>query len=594
MTRLTTNSQETTIGDLLSIGTSLYLIPFFQREYRWDSEKINNLIQDIRNIVDGGSDKHFLGAVIVHGRRANPTESKVFEVIDGQQRLTTSFLFVAALVKFLSNIGENEEAARLTQNYLQIGREYKKSNLRIHSNRLDRTLMAGVIQDIKADPVFVENLKPYTLTALPGYGKDKGSIRNNYNKFKRFFADEHAEGGLHRVRQVYEIFLNNFTVVQIDVLDPTDGPKIFDSLNSKQQPMKISDLVKNEIFRKVSDELPEKVEYIAEEVWQPFYDSFERHGSNTFEKFLFPYALVNDQNLRKSEVFISLRAKWSKEDDPAEIISALDCYKAPYLDTLNGGNESGFSKLLAVRYTRLARLGAPSSVLPFTMRLGRAVLDDEVSEECAAEMLDVIESFLIRRAITGHEPTGLHAVFKRLWSDLDGKFSVASISKAISSHKTVAWPTTQDVSEAIQKRPLYHSSVTPYLLLEFDRARGGDAHDSIETIEHVLPQKPSSEWKAIYGEKYVATDLDALPNLVPCTGAMNSSLGNQAYDIKRERFSKDSKFKSTREFSTQFHSWNWEAFRQRAEVMGVWAAERWPHDKVDSVSRVFAAPSELS
>lgn len=588
MTRLTTNSQETTIGDLLSIGTSLYLIPFFQREYRWAPDKVNNLLQDVLNVVDGVTDKHFLGAVIVHGRRANPTDPKVFEVIDGQQRLTTSFLFIAALVRFLSSAGEVEEAARLTQNYLQIGRDYKKSNLRIHSSRLDRTMMSAVVEDMRSDTGFIEALKPYTLTALPSYGLNKGPLRNNYNKFKRFFSEEFEEGGVARVRQVYEAFLNNFTVVQIDVLDPTDGPKIFDSLNSKQEPMKISDLVRNEIFRKISDEAPEKIERIDEEVWQPFYASFEKHGSNAFDKFLFPYGLVDDQNLRKSDVFISLRAKWNMIDDPADIIAALERYKAPYLDTLKGENESKFSPLLAQRFTRLAQLGAPSSLLPFTMRLGRAVLDSDVSEEAAASILDVIETFLVRRAITGHEPTGLHAVFKRLWSDLDGDYSAASVARAISSHKTVAWPTAAETGEAILSRPLYKASITPYLLLEYDKAQGGDAHDSIETVEHVLPQTPGSEWKASYGEKYVATDVDALPNLVPCTGGMNSSLGNQAYAVKRERFAKDSKFKSTREFSAHFETWTWEAFRSRAATMGAWAAERWPHDKVAAASRATA------
>jgi uncharacterized protein with ParB-like and HNH nuclease domain len=62
MARMTTNSQETALGDLLSIGTSLYLIPFFQREYRWAPDKANNLLQDILNVVDGTTDKHFLGA----------------------------------------------------------------------------------------------------------------------------------------------------------------------------------------------------------------------------------------------------------------------------------------------------------------------------------------------------------------------------------------------------------------------------------------------------------------------------------------------------------------------------------------------------
>lgn len=579
MTRLTTNSQETTLGDLLSVGTSLYLIPFFQREYRWSPEKVRNLKQDILNVVDGLTDKHFLGAVIVHGRRANPTDPRVFEVIDGQQRLTTAFLFLCALVKTLASSGEVVEAAKIARNYLQIGSDYRHSNLRIHSCRLDRSMMNSVIEDIKSEKEFLEELSPHELNSLPSYGPPRGPMRNNYNSFKRFFRDEMDQGGIERIREIYGVFLSNFTVVQIDVLDPTDGPKIFDSLNSQQEPMRISDLVRNEIFRKIADEPPEKIERIDEEVWQPFYASFEDYGANTFDRFLFPYALISDPNLRKSEVFTRLRDSWSKVDNPAEIIKSLDRFKFGYLDTLFGGNESNFPKELAKAYSRLSALNAPSSILPFTMQLAKAVSDETVEAEAAHKMLSVVESFLVRRAICGYEPTGLHAVFKRLWADLGGKYSPDAVAAAISSHKTVTWPDKAELREAIRTRPLYGSGITPFFLLEYDRQHGGDAHEHIETIEHVLPQSAGEEWKKLYGEKQVGQDKDALPNLVPCSGQMNSSLGNQPYAVKRERFAADSKFKSTRQFAKDFPTWDKDMFQKRASMMGEWATKCWPHDR---------------
>ncbi len=222
----------------------------------------------------------------------------------------------------------------------------------------------------------------------------------------------------------------------------------------------------------------------------------------------------------------------------------------------------------------------PSSILPFTMQLGRVVLDGKVPEKDAAEILDVVESFLVRRAIAGYEPTGLHAVFKRLWLDLNGKVDAVAVSEAISAHKTVTWPDEEEVRRAIETRPLYGSAVTPYFLLEHDLSHGGDALESVETIEHVLPQTADAEWKRLYGEKFVANDTDALPNLVPCTGRMNSSLGNQGYTAKRARFAKDSKYKSTREFSDKFKQWNSDEFRHRAGEMAQWAAARWPHERV--------------
>jgi hypothetical protein len=121
--------------------------------------------------------------------------------------------------------------------------------------------------------------------------------------------------------------------------------------------------------------------------------------------------------------------------------------------------------------------------------------------------------------------------------------------------------------------------------LEYDHSLGGDAFDGIETIEHVLPQSPDASWKELYGETFIEGDQDALANLVPCTGKMNSSLGNQPYATKKQRFAKDSKFKSTREFSNKFDKWNRTSFLSRSDEMGTWAVKRWPHERLSSGSQ---------
>ncbi|MFZ5841452.1 MAG: GmrSD restriction endonuclease domain-containing protein [Pseudomonadota bacterium] len=69
--RLTNNSDETDIASLIS-GDTIFCIPYFQRPYKWSPERLKQLNQDILSLVDEESDFHFLGAVIVHGRRTNP------------------------------------------------------------------------------------------------------------------------------------------------------------------------------------------------------------------------------------------------------------------------------------------------------------------------------------------------------------------------------------------------------------------------------------------------------------------------------------------------------------------------------------------
>ena len=75
------------------------------------------------------------------------------------------------------------------------------------------------------------------------------------------------------------------SVVQIDISDPTNGPAIFDSLNSRQEPMTIGDLVRNEIFSRVANESSSKIEQIDQHKWQPFYQKFQQNKKNLFDSY---------------------------------------------------------------------------------------------------------------------------------------------------------------------------------------------------------------------------------------------------------------------------------------------------------------------
>lgn len=134
----------------------------------------------------------------------------------------------------------------------------------------------------------------------------------------------------------------------------------------------------------------------------------------------------------------------------------------------------GHSKPVSKMFRNLWRSGAPTSIYPFLLPLSKAVQLKKLSDEKAIEVLLAIESFLIRRGVSGLEPTGLHSVFKRLWADCDEKPSKESVIKEISKHKTVAWPRDEEFRNAICKRPLYGVGITHYVLLEYDASLGGD------------------------------------------------------------------------------------------------------------------------
>jgi hypothetical protein len=93
--KLTNNSEESDVSGLLS-GDSIFAVPYFQRPYKWKKPRLDQFEADLLALVDDESLTHFLGAVIIHGRRSSPSDPTLYEVIDGQQRITTIYLYLSA------------------------------------------------------------------------------------------------------------------------------------------------------------------------------------------------------------------------------------------------------------------------------------------------------------------------------------------------------------------------------------------------------------------------------------------------------------------------------------------------------------------
>jgi Protein of unknown function (DUF1524) len=207
------------------------------------------------------------------------------------------------------------------------------------------------------------------------------------------------------------------------------------------------------------------------------------------------------------------------------------------------------------------------------MQLLNGISDGVVSETDGADILDLIESFLVRRAISGHEPTGLHAVFKRLWVDCRGHIDPTTVEAVIRSHKTVVWPSGDDVRKSVKTRPLYGSSITNYVLEEWNVSLGGDVVDVDFWIEHILPEKPHDGWEMFSKEQESSKDL--LANLLPLTQKMNQELSNGPYNLKRPTYQEDSCFKATRKFADEYAVWTPETLAERNQELANWAISRW-------------------
>lgn len=574
---LTNNSDETDIASLIS-GDSVFSIPYFQRAYKWKSERLAQLNKDLLSLVDESSDFHFLGAIIVHGRRSNPSDPDVYEVIDGQQRLTTLYIYLCAIIRVLCAKGEYAEAGSLFLRYLVIARSTPLiSNAKLHPCKDDRAQLNLVINELLSDPGFAQHTSTFTFRPLPTMGSDRGPLRNNFRSAVRFFSQQTESEGVPRLRALCKALLENMSVVQIDVWDPTNGPKIFDSLNSHQEPMTTGDLVRNEIFSKVANQTPSTIEDIDQRSWQPFYGKFRVEDTSLFDSYFFPYGLIQDPNLRKSEVFARLRATWRDIRDPEDIIRQLAKYQDAFLDVACGTNLQALPPQLFQAFLSLHSANAPSSTYPFLMQLSDALKEGRISDEAGALILKLIESFLVRRALCGHEPTGLHAVFKRLWADCGGSPDHILVQRKIREHRTVSWPTGDEVKVAVVGRELYGSGVARHVLMEWNRTLGGDPPGGAPWIEHVLPENPDPEWFSVFSVDEHKVMRHRLANLLPLSREMNQGLGNKPYHEKRPVYRNDSAFKAARKFAEDYSDWTPRLLHDRSVEMSEWAVQHWPY-----------------
>lgn len=573
--KLTANSDELNVAELFA-GDYVFSIPYFQRAYKWRQEKVGELLKDVMLIVDEEIDSHFLGALIYYTRKVGAGQPLVRELIDGQQRVTSLYLLVCAVIKIAAQNGDYDQAGALFLSYIVINKKSKlPSNLRLFSSRENRAQVNRVVKDLLESPGLAKEVAPFKLNALPStYVNDDGQVWKNYLYLCGKIEDLVEANGEAILEKIYDALFDNLSIVAIDVYDALNGPKIFDSLNSKQHPMTIGDLVRNEVFSKVAGAHPDQIERLEQTTWQPFYQKFQSEG-NLFDAYFFPFGLIVNPSAKKSQIFNELRKKWAEIDDPSEVVEELTEYQDAFLDLASGSNRQNHTKPIHKLFRNIYLSGAPSSTLPFLMQLSNAIKSGAVTAKIGAEILELVEAFLVRRSICGIEPTGLHAVFKKLWQDCNGKPTRKSVAVGIKKHSTVAWPDDDQVVESICNRSLDKSNIAGYLISAYNDHLGGDIPVNRHQIEHVLPENPCDEWFDDFTVEQHQQMKGLLGNLIPLSQPMNGQLGNRPYAEKRKAYKTDSIFKSAREFADKNLVWTPAKLIKRTQSLANWAISRW-------------------
>ena len=570
--KVTSDANELVFGALLE-GYRRLTIPLFQRSYQWGGKEFERYREDITAVVAGDATTRFIGAIVAVERSHGPNFPIEYEVVDGQQRLITMYLTIAAAAYVTARHGAPADATTLLRRYLFLpdltGQAW---NTKLSTSLDDAAEFVGLWNKLLSLPALSATLgqeKPRP-PAAGGDPRDSGRIISQFERLRKWFEAVWKEGQQASLNTYLTAATSNLSFVWLSLQDPSSAPRIFESLNNRGVRTTVGDLVRNEIFARLR-ESPDAARQLYNNEWQTFVNSLAAR----YEDFFFPYGLIVNRNTKKSELFSALRSRWAQEADAAAIIAHMREYVAPLRAVSSGTPTPAMPPEVQLRVRRYERLRIPSAVYPFLMKLIHEAENGGADWADVGPITDVVESFLVRRALCGYEPTGLHAVFKALWHDVAENLSTTSVEAEIRKRKTVQWPDDAQLRQCIAQRPLYGSAVANYVILEYDRSLGGDVPSDKPEIEHVLPQKHARDWTHDFTQKQHDDLRHVWANLVPLSSPMNKEVQVAAYSIKRQKFAADSMYKTPRHLAQTFDAWTPATIEQRSQELATFACDRW-------------------
>lgn len=564
------------------------LCPLFQRKYVWTAKEIDQLWADIDSILDGTAERRFLGALVFADQEnSSSTSAGKYLVIDGQQRMTTLVLSVIALAGRAAEQGEQglELARDLFEQYIVSRKANTKNQPKLAPTLIDTRQFNEILRQTFGD------LFTLAINASKEVGPPEGTMTKSFSLLQRKILDRtqpapDAEDPEESVRQrillLMDTVLDRLEFVEILLGEEHDPNEVFDRLNKEGVRLGIVDLVRNEVLKRLSDDPTQALQLHSQE-WLPFEKAF---GSSTagLDAYFYPYALTVDSKITKAKVFAMLSKRWnaqfkdsglSPEQQLKKIMESLKSHVVSY-NAIARGETSQLDQDVVEFVQKLNELNRPSSVYPYVMQLLTEHSLGKVETPQVEECLRIIESFLVRRALRGIEPTGLHAIFKGMWDSAGADPS--AVRSAIVS-KTVVYPNDAQITEAIMEWPMYSRKVLPYVMAEYERELSAvDVMKELPdiTVDHLMPQSRKGDWAEVMSDADFERLVDTWGNLVPLSGPANSAKNAKSWQEARELLQSETVFSSTKQVYMSHEVWNADTIEARSRAIASWAVDRWP------------------
>lgn len=551
---------ETTLNKLLNTSRQ-FIVPIFQRNYSWQKSQYEQLWFDIlRASKFKEKQNHFIGSIVYIDMGTPAGRPQQLLLIDGQQRLTTISILLCAIKDYVQKFNLETKLinlAKIKNQFLYNSDEIDEDKYKLLLNVQDKETYIKLIDNT----IFTVN-KPAT----------------NIIKCYEFFY-ERIEDFIKQHGQIDEIYAGIFklSLVSISLDKDSDNPQmIFESMNSTGKDLSQTDLLRNYLLM---DLTPEKQTRLYKTYWKSmeelFGEDIYKNDVNKFDYFIRDFLTLKSDTgyiCKINNVYENFKRYYLDNNcEKFAVLRDLFTYAKYYacIDLLQENDDE-----LKLYWQEFKKLDS-HVVYPFLLKLYDDYSRQILIKEDFKKILQVVISYLWRRAICEIPTNSLSKTFATLYQAVDKDDYVNSVIKAFvfkSSYKR--FPSDYEVREKLQTKDIYHFRLRKYLLEALENyyhKEPIDLNTANYTIEHIMPQniEHNLSWQQMLGEDWQEVHslyLHSLGNLT-ITG-YNAEMSNKSFV---EKVNGESGFKHSHlklnESIAQCDVWNKKAIQRRTNIL---------------------------
>lgn len=546
---------------------SQFVIPVYQRNYTWTANKeVKQYLDDLKSVLNGEYKNHFLG-IIIYIDTAIDFSTKEFSVIDGQQRLTTTFLILYA-IRYIMKENKMDEAI------LSLDGQFLTNPFA--NERIKYKLKPLVADDDVYQLIINEKLENIT--------NKNSTVYKNFVYIYKEIKKLNKEYDLNQILTA----LNQLYVVCIPLSEDDNAQKIFESINATGVKLTASDLIRNYLLMEMKSDLQEKY---YKEYWMEI-ERLLGSDAKKLESFFRLFLAAKNYNLPNKNSVYNEFVKWYKKENQTlnkemifkEIIRYASFYNEAYYKDISS-IATDLRKSIGEYRKTLSEMPAPL-IMDLYDKYDQNLINIKQLSEC----IYVINNYLIRRALADLESNVISRIFPTLIKDVerecDGSYTnITSILKKNLVYKNINnsmyVPDNKQIYDLVINANMYKNKTALRIFLDKLEHDNNPAPVNLSSlsIEHLMPQTPTKQWieELNITEDEYQRNLNKLGNLTLAAKSDNSKMRNNPWEYKNEILKSTSHLIINQEILEK-EQWNIEEINDRTEAL------------ISEINRLFPYP----